>query len=125
MTLGIAIDVLVALLLVAAIGWAVVLDRRLRDLRTGKDGVRQAVGDLADAAVRAEAAVAALRLAAEKSGQELAAQQSRAHAASEELAMLVGAAETLANRLTASATASRTIVAPARDQVVRELRGAR
>lgn len=122
MTIGLAADVLVAILLVAAIGWAVVLDRRLRDLRSGKDGVKQAVADLAGAAGRAEAAVAALRMAAEKSGVELANQQARAHAASGELSMLVGAAESLANRLTERATNVRT---PLRENVVRELRGAR
>lgn len=119
--IGIAVDGLVAILLVAAIVWAVILDRRLRDLRSGKDGVKQAVMDLAGAAARAEAAVAALRIAAEKSGVELAEQQSRARAASEELAMLVGAAEGLADRLASNATAR---PAP-REQVVRELRGAR
>lgn len=102
MNFGIAIELMVAVLLATAIVWAIILDRRLRDLRSGRDGVKQAVMDLAGAAARAEAAVAALRQAAEKSGVELAAQQNKARAAAEELGMLVGAAEGLADRLTSS-----------------------
>ncbi len=128
MNYAIAVDLLVAGLLVAAIAWAIILDRRLRDLRSGRDGVKQAVIDLAGAAGRAEAAVAALRAAADKSGVELAAQQARARAAAEELGLLVGAAEGLADRL----SQARTVVprpaarsdAPA-ETSLRALRGAR
>ncbi len=125
MNYGIAVDLIVALLLVAAIAWAVILDRRLRDLRTGRDGVKQAVMDLAGAAARAESAVAALRQAAEKSGAELAAQQSKARAAADELGLLVGAAEGLAERLAVSRSAPREAPRLAAAGAPREWRGAR
>ncbi len=101
MTMEMIVNLVVLVLLAAAIGWAIVLDRRLRDLRAGRDGVKQSVLDLSNAAARAEAAVAALRQAAEKSGAELATQQTRAKAAADELGFLVSAAEGLAGRLTA------------------------
>ncbi len=132
MTLGIVVELLVAGLLAAAIVWAIILDRRLRDLKSGRDGVRQAVADLAGAASRAEHAVAALRQAAETAAVELSARQSQAKAASDELAILVGAAEGLADRLTTRAgLASRAQPQPAKTEparqmaVMRELRGAR
>lgn len=120
MTLGIAVEILVAVLLATAIVWAVILDRRLRDLRSGRDGVKQAVIDLAGATGRAETAVAALRQAAENTGAELARRQAAAKQASDELALLLGSAEGLADRLTKRAGAVTQAAAP-----MRELRGAR
>ena len=132
MTLGILVELLVAGLLAAAIVWAIILDRRLRDLKSGRDGVRQAVADLAGAASRAEHAVAALRQAAETAAVELSSRQAQAKAASEELSILVGAAEGLADRLTTRAgIASRAQPAAAKGEPPRqmpamgELRGAR
>ena len=101
MGVELAVEGLVALLLSAAIVWAVILDRRLRDLRSGKDGVKQAVMDLVGATQRAEAAIAALREAADNAGTRLANVQAGARSTSEELSMLVGAAEGLAQRLAA------------------------
>ncbi|MBL9011733.1 MAG: hypothetical protein JNL56_11205 [Alphaproteobacteria bacterium] len=129
MTIELAVNLLVAGLLAAAIVWAVILDRRLRDLRSGRDGVKQAVLDLAGAASRAESAVAALRQAAERSGVELASQQAKARAAADELTLLVGAAEGLADRLVVRASPVRTAPRPAEPAraaaSMRELRGAR
>jgi hypothetical protein len=126
MTLGIAVELLVALLLAATIVWAIILDRRLRDLRSGRDGVKQAVIDLAGAASRAESAVAALRDAAERTGTELARRQAVAKQTSDELALLLGSAEGMAERLTKRAAGFRDGVSrSAAVQPVRELRGAR
>lgn len=101
MDVEIAVELIVAGLLSAAIVWAIILDRRLRDLRSGKDGVRQAVMDLVGATARAEAAIASLREAADNAGVRLAQAQAGAKSTSEELSMLVGAAEGLAERLAA------------------------
>jgi hypothetical protein len=120
MTLGIAVELLVAVLLIATIVWAIILDRRLRDLRSGRDGVKQAVMDLAGATGRAESAVAALREAAERTGSELARRQAVAKQTSDELALLLGSAEGLAERLAKRASGLRgSVPAPA------DLRGAR
>ena len=101
MDVEIAVELIVAGLLSAAIVWAIILDRRLRDLRSGKDGVRQAVMDLVGATARAEAAIASLREAADKAGARLAQTQAGAKSTSDELSLLVGAAEGLAERLAA------------------------
>lgn len=99
MGIEIAVELIVAGLLSAAIVWAIILDRRLRDLRSGKDGVRQAVMDLVGATARAEAAIASLREAADTAGARLAQAQAGARNTSNELNLLVGAAEGLADRL--------------------------
>lgn len=101
MGIEIAVELIVAGLLSAAIVWAIILDRRLRDLRSGKDGVKQAVMDLVGATARAEAAIAALRDAADNAGVRLAEAQAGARSTSNELSLLVGAAEGLADRLAA------------------------
>ena len=101
MGVEIAVELIVAGLLSAAIVWAMILDRRLRDLRSGKDGVKQAVMDLVGATARAEAAIAALREAADNAGARLAHAQAGAKSTSDELTLLVGAAEGLAERLAA------------------------
>lgn len=101
MGIEIAVDLIIAGLLSAAIVWAIILDRRLRDLRSGRDGVKQAVVDLINATARAEAAIASLRAAADDAGTRLASTQAVARTASDELAVLVGAAEGLADRLAA------------------------
>ena len=97
--------------------------RRLRDLKQGRDGMRQTVVDMAAAANRAEAAVAALRQSAQTAAVELAARQAQAKAAADELSMLVSAADGLAERLVTNAQARRQPARPV--DLVSELRGAR
>jgi hypothetical protein len=124
MNVSIAVELIVAGLLSAAIVWAIILDRRLRDLRSGKDGVKQAVMDLVGATARAEAAIAALRQAADNAGTRLANAQFGAKATSDELNLLVGAAEGLAERLaTQRAQARPAPVRPAMPSL--DLKGAR
>jgi hypothetical protein len=63
---GIILDAVLMLLLVAAIGYGIRLERRLKALREGQLAFAGAVGELNTAAGRAEAALASLRA----SGQE-------------------------------------------------------
>jgi len=124
MGIEIAVELIVAGLLSAAIVWAIILDRRLRDLRSGKDGVRQAVMDLVGATARAEAAIASLREAADTAGVRLAQAQIGARTTSDELGLLVGAAEGLADRLAIQRQPPRPVAArPAFPGV--DLKGAR
>jgi len=63
---GMIMDAVLMLLLVAAVGYGIKLERKLSALRTGQVAFAQAVTELNAAAVRAEAALATLRA----SGQE-------------------------------------------------------
>ncbi len=126
MILGHVVDLLVAVLLLATIVWAVRLDRRLKELRDGAGGMRALVGELSQATQRAEAAIAGLKDAARGSGAELARSAAKAEALREELTLLVGAGEGLADRLAArSRAADAPRPAAARPPAVASLRGAR
>ena len=60
---GMIMDAVLMLLLVAAVGYGVKLERKLKALREGQVAFAQAVGELNAAAGRAESALATLRAA--------------------------------------------------------------
>lgn len=63
---GMIMDAVLMLLLVAAVGYGVKLERKLTALRAGQLAFAQAVTDLNAAAGRAEAALATLRASARR-----------------------------------------------------------
>ncbi|MGD2132226.1 MAG: DUF6468 domain-containing protein [Maricaulaceae bacterium] len=79
--------VAVVLVLVASLCWR--LDRRLTALKSGQDGVRRTVVELAEATARAEASVKALRAAGDSAGRELDEKVTRARALADELSFLI------------------------------------
>ncbi|WP_019959626.1 DUF6468 domain-containing protein [Woodsholea maritima] len=90
---------LIALLLISAIVMCWRVDRQLKALRSGQDGIKQTVEDLDAAVDRARASLAALDRAAKTQGQSLQDEVARAKALSEELAFLSDGAERRAERL--------------------------
>jgi len=72
MSLAVFLDVVVMLLLVAAIGVAIVLNRRLAAFRAAKAEFEQVIERFNTAAARAEAGVNALKLTGEVTGGRLA-----------------------------------------------------
>ena len=63
---GMIMDAVLMLLLVAAVGYGVKLERKLKTLREGQVAFAQAVGELNAAAGRAESALAILRAAGQE-----------------------------------------------------------
>lgn len=63
---GMILDVLLIALLLAALGYGVRLEAKLKALREGQVGFAKAVGELNGAAARAEAALSTLRNASEE-----------------------------------------------------------
>ena len=63
---GMIMDAVLMLLLVAAVGYGVKLERKLKTLREGQVAFAQAVGELNAAAGRAESALATLRAAGQE-----------------------------------------------------------
>ena len=63
---GIIMDVLLIVLILAAIGFGMRLERKLKALREGQEGFAKAVSELNVAAGRAEAAMSELRAAGEE-----------------------------------------------------------
>lgn len=69
--LSLAFEMLVSLLLVVTIGYCFVLDRKLKALRNGQDGVRQSIAELVQATVKAEAAMHGLHATSKEIQDEL------------------------------------------------------
>ncbi|TGY90018.1 hypothetical protein E5163_02485 [Marinicauda algicola] len=93
---------LVALLMLGAgiMCWRV--DRRLKALREGQDGLKATIGALNDAVDRARASLAALDRASKESGGELKTRVEEARRLADELRILSGAGEARAERLAAA-----------------------
>jgi hypothetical protein len=71
MTLAFGFEILLAVLLLVTVFYCWRLDKRLNALRTGQDGMRDAVTELIKATTHAEACIAGLRQSATQSGSEL------------------------------------------------------
>lgn len=67
----IILDLLVSVLLVATIGYAVMLNQRLTQLRKNRDDLAKIIVSFNEATVRAESSIPKLRKAAEDAGQSL------------------------------------------------------
>jgi hypothetical protein len=108
--ISIAIDVAVAGLLVAAIIYAVRLNRTLESLREGKSELVALIGRLDEAAAHAERSVARLSQATAEQGKVLNAAVAEAQALRDELAFMLERGDTVAERiagLTPTATVAR------------------
>ncbi|MEN6543701.1 DUF6468 domain-containing protein [Parvibaculum sp.] len=90
---------IVAMLLVATIGYCATIDRRLRAMRSGQDGLRDLIHELSLATGQASEAIARLRDASNATGQKLSEQVSRGRSLADELAFMLEAGNDIANRL--------------------------
>ena len=122
MTLTVVLDVVVAVLLVVAIGAAVVLNRRLAAFRAARADFEQFIERFNTAAARAESGVNALKLTSDATGRVLQQTVVRAQALRDEMAFLIERAEPMIDRLSAAHRAAadsvRPAAGPARDQAV-------
>ncbi|WP_146190632.1 DUF6468 domain-containing protein [Marinicauda salina] len=109
-----AFEGLVALLLLGALVMCWRVDRRLRALRSGQDGLRDTIAQLNDAVDRARASLAALDRAAKEHGGELETRVEEARQLSQELRFLNDGAEARAERLSRAPRRSRS--APAAER---------
>jgi hypothetical protein len=93
------LEVIVCVLLAATIGYCATLDRRLRAMRSGQDGLRDLIRDLSGATEQATNAIARLRQASDATGGALIEQVKRGRALADELSLMVQAGNDIANRL--------------------------
>ena len=99
MTLGLAIDGLIILLLAVAIGYGLVLNQRLRLLRDSRGELEQVVAALTQAISQADAGLTEIHKVAESLGRDLDRKVDGARSHSGELGILVERAENAAERL--------------------------
>lgn len=96
------LDVVVAVLLVVAIGAAIVLNRRLAAFRAARNDFEQFVERFNTAAARAEAGVNALKMTSDATGRVLQQTVVRAQALRDEMTFLIERAEPMIDRLSAA-----------------------
>ncbi|EAP91477.1 MAG: hypothetical protein CMH91_12530 [Oceanicaulis sp.] len=97
---GLAFEALVCVLLLMAVIMCWRVDRRLRALRSGQDGLVGTITGLNDAVERARATLSALDRATRDGGESLREEVDRARKLADELRFLSGEAELSAERLT-------------------------
>lgn len=99
MWIGFALEMLVAALLVVTITYCVILDRRLRALRSGEDGLKDVILGLNDATLRAQQSIQHLGKSGDEAGNKLTNLVREARALTDELSLMLEAGDNLANRL--------------------------
>lgn len=110
MTLTAFLDVVVAALLVVAIGAAFVLNRRLAAFRAARGDLEQFIERFDIAAARAEAGVNALKATSDATGRVLQQTVVRAQALRDEMVFMIERAEPMIDRLSAAHRAAADIV---------------
>lgn len=113
MTLTAVLDVVVAVLLVVAIGAAIVLNRRLVAFRAARSDFEQFIERFNSAAARAESGVNALKLTSDATGRALQQTVVRAQALRDEMTFFIERAEPMIDRLSAAHRAAAEAVRPA------------
>ena len=99
MSASLAIECLVALLLLITIGYCVVLNRRLKRLRDDEQALKGTIGELVTATEIAERAVRGLRATVAEAESSLGERIGQARQAAEDIARERQAAEALLRRL--------------------------
>jgi hypothetical protein len=107
-TVSIALDALVAALLVATIAYAAVLDRRIRQLRATRAELETLVVGFNTATARAESAIGDLKAGTESGSRELKPLIATGRQIADDLQFLVERGNELADRLEVGVSAART-----------------
>ena len=99
MDLRVLLDLIIAVLLVATIGYAITLNSRLTSLRRNRDQMAKIIASFNEATVRAESSIPKLRKAADEAGHGLQERVEKAQQLRDDLAFMIERADTMANRL--------------------------
>ena len=99
LSLPVLADALIAVLLVATIVYAVVLNRKLSALRNTKAEMEALVARFAESTAQAESGIRTLKANASESGSSLDSTTNRANGLAGDLAFLIERGSDLANRL--------------------------
>jgi hypothetical protein len=107
------LQILLLLLLAAAIPFALRLERALREIRRDRAALEGSASGLSEAARMAEAAMVRLRASAELAGRQVAERMAAAEPLRDDLRYLIERAESLADRLEGLVRAGRPMAAEA------------
>lgn len=106
---GLLLDGLIAVLLIATIAYAAMLNRQLAALRNNRVELERASRNFAEAAINADANLKMLRSTADQTGRQLQAQIDRATKLSDELRLMVDAGEVQARGMVGDAPSIRPV----------------
>ena len=107
LSLALLLDILIAVLLVATIGYAVSLNRKLARLRSDRGEMEAVIARLIEATDAAQAGLEGLRVHANDVGARLQKGLEQSRGRADELAFLIERAEAVSRRLEGAATAAR------------------
>ena len=110
MDFRVLLDLIIALLLVATIGYAITLNNRLTALRRNRDQMAKIIASFNEATVRAESSIPKLRRAADEASGGLLERVEKAQSLRDDLAFMIERADTMANRLENAVRSARTEV---------------
>ena len=124
MNISLILEVVVAGLLVVTAAYCFVLDRRLRALRTGQDGLKAVIEGLDAATERAQTSILQLKVVGEQTSKKLDEDIAKARILADELSVMIESGDNIADRLAGSvdetrarkAEAETVVAAPAGDQ---------
>src|SRR5262252_10401298 len=105
--LGLAIESLVAVLLVVTIGYCVLLNKRLQRLKADEHSLKAVIAELITATEIAERAIGGLKHTVRDVNENLGSQLASATQMSEQLRRQIGEADNVVRRLTKIAIAAR------------------
>ena len=111
--LGIAIESLVAVLLILTIGYCMLLNKRLKRLKADEHSLKATIGELITATEIAERAIGGLKHTVRDVNENLGAQLASAEEMSEQLKKQVAEGEGVFRRLSKIAIAARPSIPPA------------
>ena len=105
--LGVAIESLVAILLMLTIGYCMLLNARLKRLKADEHSLKATIGELVTATEIAERAIGGLKLTVRDVNENLGSQLASASEMSEQLKKQLGECENVVRRLSKIAIAAR------------------
>jgi Domain of unknown function (DUF6468) len=106
-TLGIAIESLVAFLLILTIGYCMLLNARLKRLKADESSLKATIGELITATEIAERAIGGLKLTVRDVNENLGDQLASASQMSQQLKTLLAEGDNVVRRLSKIASAAR------------------
>jgi hypothetical protein len=111
-TLGIAIESLVAFLLILTIGYCMLLNARLKRLKADESSLKATIGELITATEIAERAIGGLKLTVRDVNENLGDQLASASQMSQQLKQLLAEGDNVVRRLSKIASAARPSAEP-------------
>ncbi len=112
LSLGLVIELAVAVLLATTIGYCVLLNRRIKNLHADRAALQQMIGDLVNATTMANSAIKGLRETAVQADEQINQRLNEAERFAIELANHVNAGQAVMDRIAKITQAARTSSEP-------------